>query len=82
MLKIEGYDTLWEDGVINNATNRMISDSSSKELLVDKTTNDQKLIVSKMSFNHFREKLVVHFDIMFKYGEIKWPVQVRQPRSV
>ena len=38
---------------------------------------DNAIIVRNLSFQTFRNKLVTHFDIAYKKGEIKWPTRNR-----
>ena len=44
--------------------------------------NDSVTKVCDMDFHVFRQKLVHHFDILFKDYQIAWPVNVRVPRSI
>jgi len=44
--------------------------------------NQEPRLVADMPFEKFRSKLVIHFDITFRRGNIKWPRSVKPPRSV
>ena len=69
-----GDDRSGDDGTDND-------DSDARSYDDPEGTGGGERLVHRLSQDYFREKLVEHFDIMFKQGRIVWPARVAQPAS-
>ena len=63
--EVRAYDT---SVLVQRSSTRMIIDDHSGDNFVDGIRE-----VGKLSLNFFRQRLIEHFDIKFKAGEIIWP---------
>ena len=43
--------------------------------------SEEVRVVGKLSFNYFRERLIEHFDILFKNKKIVWPTRNKATRK-
>ena len=45
------------------------------------TDSEEVRVVRKLSFNYFWERLIEHFDILFKNKKIVWPTRNKATRK-
>lgn len=75
--QIREYDTSTIGGVTHD------DEDYDDEDVADAVTDEGVINVRSLSLDYFRSKLIEHFDIKFKQGEIVWPrSRGQEPRGV